>query len=97
MEHVFTLLSLILPREPLRIAYKGLLTNDALLRATGLEYLESVLPREIWSTLHPLLDETHHEPVKEQRPREQALENLLRSSHSIELNLEEIRKNIRSG
>jgi len=93
MEHVFTLLSLVLPREPLRLAYKGLLTTDTLLRATGLEYLESVLPREIWSTLYPLLDESHHETAVE-RPREQALENLLRSSQSIELNLEEIRKNI---
>ena len=96
MEHVFTLLSLVLPREPLRIAYKGLLTTDSGLRATGIEYLESVLPREIWSTLYPLLDESHHEHLVE-RPREQALENLLRSSQFIELNLEEIRKNIPDG
>ena len=94
MEHVFTLLSLVLPREPLRIAYKGLLTTDAVLRATGLEYLESVLPREIWSTLYPLLDESPHEPAAPARPREQVLENLMRSTQSIELNLAEIRKNI---
>lgn len=32
MEHVFTLLSLVVPRAPLQIAFKGLLTDDAVLR-----------------------------------------------------------------
>jgi hypothetical protein len=93
MEHVFTILSLVVPRAPLRIAYKGLLTTDAVLRGTGLEYLESVLPREIWNSLSPLLDDTRGK-VSHARPREEVLEDLLRSSQSIEVNLEEIRKRI---
>jgi hypothetical protein len=86
LEHVFTLLSLVLPREPLQIAFRGLLTRDAVLRGTSLEYLESVLPRDVWEGLHPFLDE---EPgaSSTMRPREEILEDLLRSSPSIELKL----------
>jgi hypothetical protein len=99
MEHVFTILSLVIPRAPLQIAYKGLLTSDAMLRGTGLEYLESVLPREIWNSLHPLLDDSSAPPAPAPAPartRDEALENLLRSSQSIELNLQEIRKSIKN-
>jgi hypothetical protein len=95
MEHVFTLLSLVVPRAPLQIAFKGLLTSDAVLRGTGLEYLESVLPREVWNSLQPFLDDTREKASG--RPGEEALENLMRSSQSIELNLEEIRKHLQHG
>ncbi len=92
MEHVFTMLSLVLPRAPLQIAFKGLLTDDVLLRGTSLEYLESVLPKEIWTALHPLLDDTR--PPTTARPQEAVLDELLRSNQSIELNLEELRKRL---
>jgi hypothetical protein len=95
MEHVFTILSLALPRAPLQIAFKGLLTTDAVLRGTGLEYLESVLPRDIWNSLRPFLDDTRG-GVAPGRPREEILEQLMRSGHSIEVNLEEIRKRTQS-
>ncbi len=95
MEHVFTLLSLVLPRTPLQIAFKGLLTSDRVLRGTSLEYLESVLPKEIWTGVSPLLDETGTRTATS-RPREEVLEELLRSNQSIELNLEELRKRIQS-
>lgn len=95
MEHVFTLLSLVLPRAPLQIAFKGLLTSDTLLRGTSLEYLESVLPRDIWASLLPFLDDTR--PAKpETRTNEAVLEDLLRSNQSIELNLEELRRKVQS-
>lgn len=96
MEHVFTLLSLVLPRAPLQISFKGLLTNDAVLRGTSLEYLESVLPKEIWASLSPLLDQTPvvRAATTPARPREEVLEELLRSNHSIELNLGELRKRL---
>jgi len=93
MEHVFTVLSLVVPRAPLQISFKGLLTNDAVLRGTSLEYLESVLPKEVWNSLSPLLDESGSRSARA-RPREEVLEELLRSNQSIELNLEEIRKRI---
>ena len=56
VSHVFTLLSLVLPLEPLQIARRGLQTDDDRLRGTALEYLESVLPDAIWEALRPLLD-----------------------------------------
>jgi len=92
MEHVFTLLSLVLPRAPLQIAFKGLLTDDGLLRGTSLEYVESVLPKEIWNSLSRLIDATHAPAAA--RPQEQVLQELLLSNQSIELNLEELRKRV---
>jgi ATP:ADP antiporter, AAA family len=55
-EHVFRLLSLILPREPLRIAYRGLYSEDERWKGMALEYLESVLPEEVRKTIWPLLE-----------------------------------------
>ena len=43
-EHLFSLLALILPREPLRIAFRALHTDDRQLHGLALEYLDSVLP-----------------------------------------------------
>jgi hypothetical protein len=43
-EHLFSLLALILPREPLKVAFQALHTDDRLLRGLALEYLCSVLP-----------------------------------------------------
>jgi len=67
-----------------------------MLRGTGLEYLESVLPREIWTGLYPHLDETG-KITASSRSRDEALEKLLRSSHSIDVSLEEIRKLAQQG
>ena len=55
LAHVFTLLSLVLPAEPLQIAYRGLHTDDPSLRGTALEYLEGVLPPDIRERLWPFL------------------------------------------
>jgi hypothetical protein len=89
--HVFTLLSLVLPAEPLHIAYQGLQTADEHLRGTALEYLEGVLPPVIRERLWPFLEDSraHHPAV---RPRDEILEDLLRSHPSILLNLEELKR-----
>jgi hypothetical protein len=55
LAHVFTLLSLVLPREPLRIAFRSLQAGDGYLRGTALEYLEEVLPPAIRQPLWPFL------------------------------------------
>lgn len=47
IEHVFGLLALILPREPLQAALRGIQSADPELRALTLEYLESALPPSI--------------------------------------------------
>lgn len=55
LAHVFALLSLILPREPLQIAFRSLHSEDHHLRGTALEYLEGVLPPPIRQRLWPFL------------------------------------------
>ena len=97
LEHVFTLLSLALPRQPLRIAFKGLHTEDPLLRGTALEYLESSLPPEIRKPLWPFLEDSRPKRAPESRPREQVLQDLLESNHSIVIRLEELKRKDESG
>src|SRR4051812_32060590 len=55
LEHVFTILSLHLEREPLRMAFKALYHEDTRYRGTALEYLDTVLPGEIREILWPFL------------------------------------------
>jgi hypothetical protein len=84
--HVFTLLSLVLPREPLQIAFHSLHSDDEQLRGTALEYLEGVLPPVIRHRLWPFL-----EPVAIRgggAPGEAAIADLLRSHESIHVSLE---------
>ena len=81
MEHVFTLLSLVLPREPLRLAYRGLLTTDPHLRGTALEYLESVLPGRVREKLWPYLEPGAARARAS--TADEALQRLLASSDAI--------------
>ncbi|MEE8349196.1 MAG: Npt1/Npt2 family nucleotide transporter [Acidobacteriota bacterium] len=91
LEHVFNLLSLALPREPLKIALRGLYTDDISLRGTALEYLESILPGPIREGLWLFLEDDRREK-SETGNREQILADLMRSNQSIELNLAELRR-----
>jgi len=83
-------LSLVLPRAPLQMAFRGLHTTDAHLQGTALEYLEGVLPPPIRQRLWPFLDVRTAAPSA--RPREEAIAELLRSHRSIVLNLEQLRQ-----
>jgi hypothetical protein len=94
LEHVFTMLSLVYPKEPLTIAYKGLHADDRQLRGTALEYLESILPPALKESLWPFLDE-RREARAVTKSREEILESLLRSHESIRIDLAEIRKRAR--
>ena len=96
LAHVFTLLSLVLPKTPLQIAYRGLHTDAPGLRGTALEYLEEVLPPDIRDHLWPFLGDAR--PRKQQgRSREAILDELIRSNESIMMNLEELRRHARAG
>ena len=92
LAHVFTLLSLTLPAEPLRIAFRGLHTDDAALRGTALEYLEGVLPLTIREHLWPYLEDGRPTASRQARPRDEILAELVRSHHSILINLEELQR-----
>ena len=95
--HVFTLLSLVLPAQPLQIAYRGLHTSDPVLRGTALEYLEGVLPPDIRDRLWPFLGDSPAPLPGRRRSREEILADLLRSNESIVLNLEELRRRAATG
>ena len=47
LRHLFTLLSFVVPVQPLRAAYRGLRGSDRHARGTALEYLYGVLPKDI--------------------------------------------------
>jgi hypothetical protein len=86
LAHVFTLLALVLPREPLQIAFRSLQTDDQHLRGTALEYLDGMLPPPIRERLWPFLESG---PARHStRPREEVMAELLRSHRSITINLE---------
>ena len=102
MEHVFTLLSIVLPRQALKVSFSGLYTDDDRLRGTALEYLESVLPGAVRRSLWPFLED--HRPTGSKseakpgdKPRAEILEDLLKSHESIQLNLDELRRHYSSG
>jgi len=91
LEHVFTLLSLVRPAAPLRLAFRALLTDDAYLRGTALEYLESVLPESIRVPLWPFLEQTDR-PRRQPRPPGEVVQELLASKESIVLALAAVRQ-----
>jgi hypothetical protein len=97
LEHLFRLLSFILPKEPLRVAYRGLHTDDQYLRGTALEYLATVLPAEIRDRLWPFLEDRRSRPRPEERSLEEVVATLLRLHESIELNLADLRKKFAAG
>ncbi len=95
LEHVFTMLSLVLPRQPLQIAFQGLHTDDPQLRGTALEYLETALPVPVREKLWPFIgDRPRHSQAA--RPREQVVADLMAARASIMMSVEEIRKLERS-
>jgi hypothetical protein len=56
LEHVFALLSVVLPREPVRVAFEALRTSDEQLRGLALEYLETALPPAVRDELLEVVD-----------------------------------------
>jgi len=56
LEHLFTLLSLLLPVDAMRIAFRALHTDDRNLKGIAFEYLESATPPDTRHLLLPLLE-----------------------------------------
>jgi hypothetical protein len=92
LEHLFTLLSVALPRETVRLAFHGLHTGDRYLRGTALEYLETILPEPVWSKLWPFLDDGERQAERPARSSEEAMRELLASQNSIVIALDEVRR-----
>jgi ATP:ADP antiporter, AAA family len=91
LEHVFTLLALVLPHQPLLIAFRGLQTDDPQLRGTALEYLEIALPERVRLKLWPFLDDGPSRG-RPPRPSDDVLAALIESRASIAANLEKLRR-----
>jgi hypothetical protein len=92
LEHLFTLLSLVLPAQTLRLSFHALHTGDRYLRGTALEYLETVLPEAVRAKLWPILSENESQPARRSGESGKALEELLASRESILVALAEVRR-----
>jgi len=92
LEHLFTLLSLALPAESVRLAFHGLHTDDRHLRGTALEYLETVVPAQVWSRLWPFLNEGEELARDRSKSPDQIMQELMASQHSIGLALAQVRR-----
>jgi hypothetical protein len=57
IEHVFSLLAAVLPREPTSVALRGIESHDPALRGLALEYLDSVLSPTIRAKLGEVMKE----------------------------------------
>ncbi|MCC6364995.1 MAG: hypothetical protein IT165_15870 [Bryobacterales bacterium] len=88
LEHVFSLLAVVLPRDPLKIAFRALHSEDHLLRGLGLEYLEGTLPPALNELLTQMLDLSP--PAAASEDREEVLARLMRSNQSLLLEFRKI-------
>jgi MFS family permease len=81
LEHVFSLLATVLPREPLKTAFRALHSEDRLLRGLGLEYLSSTLPPNINTKLIDLTGQGA--TLSPQRDAQAVLDELMASGNSL--------------
>lgn len=84
LEHVFSLLVTVLPREPVKVSFRTMHSDDPMLRGLALEYLTGVLPETVRKRLWDILDAGD---VRRAEPRPEnaasALEELLRSQDGL--------------
>jgi hypothetical protein len=92
-EHVFNLLALTLEREPVRIAAHAFTTEDAYLRGTALEYLETMLPASIFFAFRPLLAATSPAPAR-RRPAAEVRAELIQAGTTMTVSLDELRRQL---
>lgn len=93
LDHVFSILSLALEKEPLDIALQALRAGDETLRGTALEYLENVLPEPVREKLWPQLG-TPPQHAPSGRLTEELRDDLLRSTASLARRRSESRRRL---
>jgi hypothetical protein len=81
ISHIFTLLGLVLPPQPVRLAFRALRAEDGKLHGVALEYLDSVLPRALREQLAAYFEGSLAAPKGVHK--EEALAKLLESNPSI--------------
>jgi hypothetical protein len=82
LEHVFSLLVTVLPREPIKVAFRVVHSEDPMLRGLALEYLTGVLPETVRVRLWEILDAGTGHPAQGMSSQT-ALEELLRSQDGL--------------
>jgi len=92
-EHVFNLLALALDREPVRIAARAFTTDDAYVRGTALEYLETVLPPGLFLAFRPLLAVTGPAPSRP-RPPAEVRADLIRAGATMTVSMDDLRRQL---
>ncbi len=80
IEHVFTLLGLVLDRDGLRLALRAVGSRDRTLSGTALEYLENVLPDPVWRGLWPFLGPAASATPRSNRASSALVEELRRGA-----------------
>ena len=85
LEHVFALLALLYPREPLLVAFRALHVEDRRLRATAIEYLDGILPATTRDLLWRVVGE--HPVLGEPRDEAAVLDDLMKASATVVIKL----------
>jgi hypothetical protein len=86
LEHLFTLLGLLLRGDAVRIAFRALHTDDRQLRGTAFEYLESATPPDTRQLLLPVLEADAENRLRSANA-ERALRDLLASNAQVSASL----------
>jgi len=84
LEHVFSLLALEYPEGPLLMAFRALETPDRHLRATALEYLDTILPDKTQRLLWQVVGE---QPPAAARHAQDVLDDLMKASATVMIRL----------
>jgi hypothetical protein len=92
-EHVFNLLALAFDRDPVRIAARAFTTEDAYVRGTALEYLETILPARVFAAFRLLLA-APGPPVARRRPPADVRADLIRAGATMTVSLDELRRQL---
>ena len=81
LQHVFTLLSLVLDGDAIVLSLRALSSHNENLRGTSLEYLHNVLPERVRDSLWPRL--TDHSERRRVKPTTSSPEELLQTMQSL--------------
>jgi hypothetical protein len=93
-EHVFNLLALALEREPVQIAARSFASDDARVSGTALEYLETVLPPQLFARLQPLLSVAAKPHAAARRATAELRADLIRAGATITVSREELQRQL---
>jgi hypothetical protein len=83
LEHVFSLFATVLPREPVKIAFRVLHTEDKALRGLAAEYLDSILPASLRERLWAMVEPGLARKSQAEESGKGALDKLLQSHESL--------------